>query len=220
MDILVSLIVVLVTLAIVAMIFTISARRRRALRQRLTAYCEEHHLVFSEDSGRLRRAAVIRGEDWRLETGTEASETSGDSGSPSVTAYTRWESAGAFPALPLLRFGTVPGGAPAQIAAVMPYLSRLAVFDEELGLAPFPLRAPLDARFLLMAPPEAPAGVLGERVERLMESWPQRWSLAVKVGPDGIGIEIPGKRMDCAEDLDAVLALGRALLERFRTDTI
>ena len=218
MDILVSLVVVLITLVIVAVVFAVSTRRRRALHQRLMAYCEQHHLAYSEEKKRLRRATVIRGSFWRLETGALASETTSDSGSSTVTVYTQWESVVHVPSLPCFRFGTVSGEASAHIPAAMPYISRLAGLDQDVDLVPVSLCVPLNLRFLLLASPETPADILGLRVERLMEKWPNRWALDVRVGPDGFHINIPGVRMGSAEDLDAVLALGEALWERFVTD--
>ena len=93
-----------------------------------------------EESGRLRAAFVIRGEGWRLETGTETNERSSESGSSDTVAYTQWESAEVAAPIPRVRFGTVPGArpgaAPALVAAFLPLLSSLVFSDEDAGAFP------------------------------------------------------------------------------------
>lgn len=219
MDLLISLIVILVTLAVIALIFAVAARRRQALRLRIRAYCDARHLEFREEGGRLRAAFVIRGDGWRLETGTETNERSSDSASPDTVAYTQWESEDVTPPIPRVRFGTVPGAkpgsAPALVAAFLPLLSSLAFSEEDAGLFPLALKPPLDGRFCLMAQPGTSEDVLGARVEALLAVWPEAWEIRAVIGPDRIALSVPERRMECAQDLDAVIELGKALLERF-----
>ena len=222
MDLLISLIVILVTLAAVALIFTVSARRRQALRLRLRAYCDTRHLEYREESSRLRAAFVIRGNGWRLETGTETNGRSTESGSSDTVAYTQWESVDAASPIPRVRFGTVPGAkpgaAPALVAAFLPLLSNLVFSEEDAGLSPLALKPPLDGRFHLLAQPGAAGDLLGARVEALLAAWPEAWELRAVIGPGRIALNVPLRRMECAEELDAVIELGNALLERFTPD--
>ena len=214
MDGLISLAVILTTLAAVTLVFIVSGNRRRARRQRLTAHCEAHGWVYYEENERLRQASVLKGPGWRLEAGVNASERSSESGSPDLIGYTFWESDEASAPLPVMRFGTVPGASPGHIAAAMPLLTQLVFSGDESGLEPVSLKPPLDGRFLLLAPPGAECA-LGEPVEQLLVSWPRGRHLQGKVGPDRIRLTVPGLRMDNPQDLDTVIQLGTELMERF-----
>ena len=214
MDGLISLAVILATLGVVSLVFITTERRRRARRQKLTAHCEAHGWSYHEEKERLRRASVIEGPGWRLETGVKASERSVESGSPDLIGYTFWESEEMAAPLPVMRFGTVPGASPGRIAAAMPLLAQWVLTGDESGLEPVPLKPPLDDRFLLLALPGAECN-LGEPVEQLLASLPRGWDIQGKVGPDRMRLTVPGLRMDNPQDLDTVIQLGMELLERF-----
>ena len=86
------------------------------------------------------------------------------------------------------------------------------------GLSPLALKAPLDGRFCLLAQPGANGDMLGARVEALLAAWPEAWEIRAVIGPDRIALSVPGRRMECAQELDAVIELGKALLKRFTPD--
>jgi len=213
MDETIGLVVILLALAVVAVVFSVSAHHRRRRSLLLLAYSAGHNWQYQEEKECLRSAFIILGERWRLEAGAQAEQSSSESGSPNVVLYTRWKSHQTGQLAPILRFGTVPIATNMPLSAAIPLLSALVFSNEESSLAPLPLKAPLDRRFVLLAQPDAKPDVLGDRAEGLLAAWPDGWELHGKTDREGISLYIPGKRLDNPRDLDVIIDLGQALLE-------
>lgn len=194
--------------AAAGLVLILGARRRQEVRQRLIAYCADRGYRMEDVRQRLRRAAVIHGNGWRLSTGIQSSEPGTQSGSPDTAAYTRWEAGSQTEQnTALLWFGTAQGQAGRLTDAMLPLLSSLGVAGLD-GMRVRPLHEALRNRFALLAADAPELAHAGDDLEPVLAGWPEDWPLRVSVGTAAIQISVPGKRMDQPRDLDRIIGLG------------
>lgn len=210
-DITVSLIIFAVAAALIAALFAAKAAQLRAQRLALQAYCAAHGYACAEVAERLKSAFVIRGDGWVLESATVMAERASESGSPDAALSTRWQSDTDAPCPHALRLGTALGPHNPPGGLALAALAAAAFSPAGGATSPVSLGPALDARFVLLAQPGATAALLGPEVPGILAAWPEGWPLAVAVQPDGIRIDLQGKRLKTAQELDTLITLGLAL---------
>jgi hypothetical protein len=210
-DVIISLIIIVVTAALIAALFAVKAAQSRAQRLAIQAYCAAHGLTYTEVAERLKSAFVIRGDGWLLESATVMAERGSESGSMDAALSTRWQSDTDAPCTHSLHLGTALGPLNPPSGLALATLAAAVFSPADGATSPVSLGPVLDARFVLLAQPGATASLLGTEVPLILAAWPEGWPLTVAVKPHGIRIELQGKRLKTAQELDTLITLGLAL---------
>ena len=226
-----SLIVILVTGAVVAGIFVSLAARKRKLESGLQQAAAERGWSVQKIQHPLtsgyRISGQLAGGGWALESRRDASPTSAAPGSSEVSLSTTWFSEAArLPGRALVIGALPPGASAASVPSFadgfiqMGLRAMLGADAEWAGrLKKVELGDPvLGGRFLALADEAAdiPRLLDGEGL-RLLANLPQNYRPVVKLRENGLTISLQGLQLVKPEEIQQLVSLGAALLKAWNS---
>lgn len=218
-DLISSALVILATIILVAAIFLLSGRAKKKREGALRQLAAEHGWTFEFIRERLVWGYRMATAQWTFEAISRANNRSSEAGSSDVAHTTCWSSA--LLTLPerLVLIGerraTPDFGGFGALA--MQKLMQILLGDElKLALGLKETQAGSEAlrkKYWVWAhDPADAAQLLTPQVEHALLEWPGKPLPVIKLSTRGIRIEISNQRVEKTEDILAIVALGKLLL--------
>jgi len=217
----INLIVIAVTGAAIAGLFIFLAARKRQRLADFEAAANARGWRVRRIEGALESGVSVEGGasgmPWTLEAKSTASDTSAGPGSSEVSLSTRWRGRLAMPAERAVVAGPVPAGmdvralldGPMAAMALAKLLGRReAAWADRLR----PVDVPgMDSLFCLAEDAADARRLFVADAIRALAALPMHLRPVVKLRTEYLELSLDGQRLDSAEDMAALVALGEAL---------
>lgn len=215
-DLYASLIVIACTGVVVALIFLLAASRKRSLEQALADYCREHEYAFHSIKEPLRAERRVEGNSFSLVSSMVSCRHDEGTGSTGWEKTTRWI-AGGVRDVPAFMLGSVQTGSDWERIPDWMRQALITKLGGEVGVAletygpPQMIRPGNKRAFLLFEQTPGATRDILQRLSPLLADWSTN-ELVITSGPEGVAIRVDDLFIQKTDELDRVLALGRALM--------
>ena len=215
-DLYVSLIVIACTGVVVALVFGMAARHKHSRELALADYCREHGYAFHSIKEPLRAERRVEGDLFLLVSSMVSCRHDEGTGSTGWEKATRWAARGVQD-VPAFMLGSVQVGSDWERVPDWMRQALITKLGGEVGIAletygPPQMIRPDDKRAFLLF--EHTPGVTRDILQRLLpllSDWPSN-ELVITGDLEGVAIRVDDLFIQKTDELDRVLALGRALI--------